>query len=230
MRNYFFSAATAVALVASSTVSLGAQARTITFEGLADQEEVGSFYSGLNFSNSALALIRGNLPGGSGNFGGEPSPGTALVFTGFPGDAAFLNVSGGFSSGFSLYYSAPGVPGMVRLFDGLNGTGALLGTLMLPVTPFGSVAGCPQNPGASFCPFSFAELSFGGNARSVDFGATLNDFVFDDLTLVNAAATVVPEPGTAMMFVFGLLGVCGVLARQRLTRAPNHQAEGLTKF
>ena len=141
MRSRLLRAATALALATAPLAAAGAQVRVLTFEGLMDQQEVGSFYPGVSFTGNALAIIRGNLPGGSGNFGGEPSPGTALIFTDLPGEPAFVNVAGGFSNGFGTFYSAPGVPGVVNIFSGLNGTGMLLGTLMLPVTPFGSVAG-----------------------------------------------------------------------------------------
>jgi hypothetical protein len=69
------------------------QVIVLTFEGLGDQERVENFYNGgtggsgsgpgpnfgISFSSSSLALIDADA-GGSGNFGGEPSPSTALFF------------------------------------------------------------------------------------------------------------------------------------------------------
>lgn len=234
MRTSLLGAALALAAVAAPLATLRAQATTLTFEGLADQETVGSYYAGgtgdlgtgpgpnhgVTFTGNAFALVRSNL-GGSGNFGGEPSPGTALVFSDPPGTAAYMNVAGGFSDMLGLFYSAPAVPGTIRLFSGLDGTGTLLATLLLPVTPFGSVAGCPMNPGASFCPFASANVAFAGSARSVDFGGTLNDVVFDNITFGSAASSVVPEPATVVLLAGGLLGVAGAGAWRRRRTSPN---------
>lgn len=232
MRTFLRRAALLTALATAPLAALRAQ-QTLTFEGLADQEAVGNYYAGgvgdlgtgpgpnfgITFTSNAFALVRSNL-GGSGNFGGEPSPGTALVFSDAMGSPAYLNVAGGFSNAFGLFYSAPAVPGTIRLFSGLNGTGSLLAMLLLPVTPFGSVTGCPPNPGAGFCPFASASVAFAGTARSVDFGGTLNDVVFDNVAL-GAAPAVVPEPATVALFAGGLLGVAAAGAwRQRRTE-PN---------
>ncbi|MEP6835074.1 MAG: PEP-CTERM sorting domain-containing protein [Gemmatimonas sp.] len=218
MRKILVGAVSMLAIALLPAVSANAQVRVLTFEGVANDTEVGSFYSGITFSGNAFGLVRTNL-GGSGNFGGEPSPGTAAVFSDFPGEPAYINVAGGFSNGFGTYYSAPGVPGSLGVFSGMNGTGTLLATLMLPVTPFGSVAGCPPNPGASFCPFSFVGTSFNGVAQSVSFGSALNDFVFDDITIGSArAVTTVPEPSTVVLVGAGLLAVVGVRSRRRAYR------------
>ncbi|MEP6764923.1 MAG: PEP-CTERM sorting domain-containing protein [Gemmatimonadaceae bacterium] len=215
MRKILLGAFSAFALALHPAVSAEAQVRVLTFEGIMNDTEVGNFYSGIQFSGNASALLRTNL-GGSGNFGGEPSAGTAAVFSDFPGEAAYFNVTAGFSNGFGTFYSAPGVPGALNIFSGLNGTGMLLGTVMLPVTPFGSVAGCPPNPGASFCPFKFAGTSFNGVARSVSFGSALNDFVFDDITIGSAVAvSAVPEPSTVVLLGVGVLMVAGFKLRRR---------------
>lgn len=215
MRNTLLGAACLVGLTLSAAAPAIAQVRVLTFEGIANDTEVASFYSGITFSMNAFGLVRTNL-GGSGNFGGEPSSGTAAVFSDLPGEPAYFNVAAGFSDGFGTFYSAPGVPGSLEIFSGLNGTGALLASLMLPVTPFGSVAGCPQNPGASFCPFSFVGTTFSGVAQSVSFGSALNDFVFDDITIGSAVAvSVVPEPSTIVLLGAGMLAVVGIRSRRR---------------
>ena len=211
----FTLAAAAFFFLALPITSAQAQVRVLTFEGIGNDNGVGTFYPGISFTSNAFAQVRSNL-GGSGNFGGEPSPGTAIVFSDFPGEAAFINVAAGFSNGFGVFYSAPGAPGTLDIFSGLNGTGMLLGSVMLPVTPFGSVAGCPPNPGAGFCPFSFSGTTFSGVAQSVSFGAALNDFVFDDVTMGRATpVSTVPEPSTFVLLAAGMLGVVVVGSRRR---------------
>jgi hypothetical protein len=53
----------------------------LDFEGLKDQEPLGGFYDAVSitFSNNALGLIDSDN-GGTGNFGGEPSPVTVLFW------------------------------------------------------------------------------------------------------------------------------------------------------
>jgi hypothetical protein len=205
-----------LALLVAPSAALEAQ--VLTFEGVGNDVPVESFYSGLGitFSENAFALVATNA-GGSGNFGGEPSPSTAVVFSDLPGMPAYLNVTGGFMTGLGLFYSAPAVPVTVRLFSGLNATGSLLATLMLPATPNGSVAGCPPNPGATFCPFAAAGVAFAGTAQSVDFGGALNDATFDNITLGQATPAVVPEPGTVLLVAGGLLVLPVIVRRRRLT-------------
>jgi hypothetical protein len=214
-------AAPALTLALLAAPAAATQAQLLTFEGLANEAPVGSYYGslGISFTANAFALIQSNA-GGAGNFGGAPTPPTAIVFSDLPGAPAYMNVTGGFTTGFSLFYSAPAVPGTIRIFSGLDATGTLLATLMLPVTPNGSVAGCPSNPGATFCPFMAAGVGFAGTARSVDFGGTLNDVVFDNVTLGRATAAVVPEPTTVVLLGAGLVGLAGVQLRRR--RAMRH--------
>ena len=65
---------------------VGGSRFVLNFEGLADLEPVENFYDGgggpdfnVAFSSSALALVDRDA-GGSGNFGGEPSPDTIMFF------------------------------------------------------------------------------------------------------------------------------------------------------
>ena len=48
-----------------------------------------------------------------------------------------MNVAAGFSTGFSFYYAAPFDTGSVTVWSGLNGTGTLLATDILALTPDG---------------------------------------------------------------------------------------------
>jgi hypothetical protein len=137
---------------------------------------------GVTFSSNALGLCRGNLGGAcSGNFAGAPSPNGVLFFLGGP--AATMNVASGFSTGFSFFYSAAFEPGFVRVFDDVNGTGNVLATIDLAVTPFTpGVGACAEYAAAIFCPFVPIGVTFSGTARSVDFGGTGNQIAFDNIT------------------------------------------------
>ena len=179
------------ALMAGFALPAFAQS-TITFEGLRDGESINQFYNGgtggsgsgpganygISFSPNALAVIDLDA-GGSGNIGGEPSPDTAMYFR---SGTAVMNVAAGFTTGFSFYYTAVNSPSSVTVYDGLNGTGNVLATLALPVTPYN---GAPD-PNGIFSPFVPIGVSFAGTARSVDFGGTVNQVAFDNITIGSA--------------------------------------------
>lgn len=156
---------------------------TMTFEGLQNLQPIGNYYNGgggpnygVSFSGNALAIIDADA-GGTGNFGGEPSPSTIAFFlTG--GGALTMNVPAGFDRGFSFYYSAINNPGVIRVYDGENATGNLLTTLSLPVTPSNG-----GDPTGAFSPFVSRTVEFTGTAKSVDFGGTANQIGFDNITL-----------------------------------------------
>lgn len=215
----------AAVLTGCLTITPAAAVTVLTFEGLADFESVGGFYNGqqanggigsgpgpnfgITFSSNALALIDADA-GGSGNFGGEPSPSTGLFF--LEGAAATLNMAAGFDTGFSFYYAAINVPGSIQVWDGLDGTGNLLATLDLPVTPH---TGAPD-PTGNYSPLVAIGVAFNGIARSVDFGGTVNQIVFDDITLGSVTPgndtrvplgddTRVPLPGSLILLAGGAL-------------------------
>jgi hypothetical protein len=120
-----------------------------------------------------------------------------------------MNVAAGFDTGFSGVFSAPFTPGTtVTVYDGLNATGSILGSLTLGTTPSGP-CDVSITSGASYCKFEGFGLGFSGVAKSVKFGGTLNQQVFDDLTFGSkVAGGGVPEPAAwAMMLAgFGLVG------------------------
>jgi PEP-CTERM motif len=201
----------------------------LTFEGLADWEGVADFYNGgtgslgsgpgsnhgIRFTN-AIALIDSDA-GGSGNFGGEPSPSTAITFLDPQATSAVLNIAAGFDTGFSFFYTAINSPGSITVWDGLDGTGTILATLDLPLTPFN---GAPD-PNGQFSPFLPIGVVFNGIARSVDFSGTANQIGFDDITIGSATPgfdRAVPEPGSLVLLAAGLVGL-GVLRRQHGRRA-----------
>ncbi len=196
-------------LVATATpqapsITRGGGTIMLDFEGLGNQEAVLEFYNGgtggngsgpgtnfgISFSPNSLAIIDADA-GGTGNFGGEPSPDTILFFLtgGAGGTAATMNVPAGFEVGFSFYYSAINNPGIVRVYDGLNATGNVLATLNLPLTP---ANGAPD-PTGNFSPLVPIGVTFTGVARSVDFGGTVNQVGFDNITL--GSGTPIGGPG-----------------------------------
>ena len=181
------------ALLAACAVPAFAQSTTtLTFEGLADYEAVNQFYNGgtggngsgpgtnygISFSPNSLAL-RDSDAGGSGNFGGEPSPDTVLFFT---SGTAIMSIPAGFTTGFSFYYAATTNPATVIVYDGPNATGNVLATIPLPVTP---TNGAPD-PTGTFSPFVPIGVTFNGTARSVDFGGSVNQVAFDNITIGSA--------------------------------------------
>lgn len=117
-----------------------------------------------------------------------------------------MNVEDGFDTGFSFFYAAVNFPGSVSVYDGLNGTGTLLATLNLPVTP--SDGG---DPTGVFSPFVPIGVTFSGIARSVDFGGAVDQIGFDDVTIGSASAGV-PEPTSAFL---GTLSLLALLRRRR---------------
>jgi hypothetical protein len=200
---------------------LPAQAVVLTFEGVGDLASINEFYNGgtdsagnsgtnygISFNTDALGLVDGDA-GGSGNIGGEPSPDTVMFFlTG----SSIMNVAAGFDTGFSFFYSKPGSgdSGIINVFDGLGGTGTLLGSFILPTTPD---TGAPD-PTGRFSPLVPIGISFDGTAQSVEFAGTANFIVFDDVTLGSETpgeTDPVPDSGsTALLLGLGLLGFRGV--------------------
>jgi len=195
----------------------------LTFEGLGQAgrfpcvERIGDFYNGgfgggacgaaphgpgpdlgVVFSPTSLALIDADA-GGNGNFGGEPSPNTVMFFN--PTGPAIMNVARGFSGSLGLFYSSGPSTGALRVFAGLNGTGALLSELFLPPTP---VNGAPD-PTGTFSPLIPVRLPFTGFARSAVFDGLPNGIVFDDVTTNVGAPT--PEPGSLWLFGAALLAL-----------------------
>ncbi len=170
---------------------------TMTFEGLTEWEEVGDYYnggygydyntglpkSGPGKNYGVYFLPNGNMiasidadAGGEGNFGGEPSPSTAIWFQ---QGGAWMNIANGFSGSLSFYYSNPNNPSKIYIYDDLNKTGNLLATLDLPLTPYQGA----MDPTGDLSPLVQASVSFAGVAKSVDFGELANSAYVDDITL-----------------------------------------------
>lgn len=210
------------AAIVAAILSISAQAAPVvlTFEGVTNGASVNDFYNGgtdssgasgvnygINFSSTSLGLVDADA-GGSGNFANEPSASTIVYFE--TGGAATMNVAAGFNTGFSFFYTSTG-SGFVNVYDGLNGTGVLLATLNL----VGNNGSCVGDPSGSFCNFSPIGVSFGGVARSVDFGGSAGAIGFDDITLGAAVpGGTVPEPGTLGLLGLAALGF-GALRRRK---------------
>ena len=202
--------------------SAGASTIVLDFEGVGNLASANEYYSGgtdsagnsgtdygISFSSTSLGLIDSDA-GGTGNIANEPSGQTGLFF--LSGGAATMNVAAGFETGFSFFYSGA-IDGSVQVYDGLDGTGALLASLALPAQ---NSIGCTGDPGGSYCNWTNIGVAFAGVARSVNFGGSANFIVFDDVTLgsVIAGGNAVPEPGTWAMMLLGF-GAIGLTLRRR---------------
>ncbi|MGZ8411455.1 MAG: PEP-CTERM sorting domain-containing protein [Gemmatirosa sp.] len=209
-----------------------AGAQVLTFEGIgappAATAPIGNFYNGgvgpnygIEFSPNALAICLDTFVGGPcptsntsrGGLGDPASQGSGLFF--LSGSQAYMNRAAGFTTGFSFFYTAVFQTGSFSVWNGLNGTGSLLASLTLPLTPNG--VGLSNCLGNQFCPLFAAGVSFDGVARSVTFAGVANQITFDDVTFGSATpGTVVPEPGALLLTATGLIGT--FLARRRARR------------
>lgn len=208
--------------VAACALAIPASAATVlTFEGLRDNEAILNFYNGgtgslgssgpnygIGFGADSLALIDADA-GGSGNFANEPSPNTIAYF--LSGSGVVMNVAAGFTTGFSFYYTSS-TAGSVTIWDGLNATGNLLGTINVAANAFD---GCPGDPSGPFNCWSAIGAGFSGTAMSVDFGGTANQTGYDNITLGDVRPGDVPEPGTYALMGTGLAALMYVVRRRR---------------
>ncbi len=211
-----FSSMAMVAAIAG-TASAGS-VFLLDFEGLGDQDTILDFYNGgmssqgnsgpdfgVEFVGNTLSIIDADA-GGTGNFGNEPSPDTIMFF--LSGGATTMNVAAGFNTGFGLQYTSVNESGIVEIYAGLNGTGALLGSLNL--VPLGAGAG---DPNGTFSNWAHVGVDFMGLAHSVVFGGVADQIGFDDVTF-GTSVNVVPLPPAA----FAGLGLLGVMSAYRRIR------------
>jgi PEP-CTERM motif len=210
-------------LLAAACMAGSVGAQVLTFEGIAvgpAQTPIGNFYNGgsgpnlgIEFFGNALAINSsvGNC-GGSGNFALQPSGCGVLFF--LTSSSTGMNRAAGFTTGFSLFYSAANNPGSLQVWSGLNGTGTLLASLALPTTGDGS--GRPGCGGTNFCPWTAVGIGFAGTAQSIVFAGVANQIGFDDVTFgsVTPGDPVVPEPSTYALMATGLAGL-GMASRRR---------------
>ncbi|RLK50752.1 putative secreted protein with PEP-CTERM sorting signal [Alkalispirillum mobile] len=219
--------------IAIVTYGLPAQADIVTlgfeeFGAIDGNEAVGDFYAGgtneagitgpdygITFSENALALTSQttNEPGADGNFENNPVGDNILFFLG--GEAATMNVAGGFETGFSFYYTSS-EQAFVNVYDEPDGQGNILQSLDLSQN--WQDANCTDTASTDFCNFNPVGVEFDGVAQSVDFGGTINQVGYDAITLgtdVPGDPTEVPEPATLTLFATGLLGLMGLTFLRR---------------
>ena len=231
-----------VALAGGMPVAARAQIRVLDFEGIGngtDLPQIQDFYNGgtssdattgtdfgISFSTNARGLCLNTLDvicGSNTSRGGLGDAGSQLGGLEFlTGGSTFMSRAGGFTDGFSFFYTQPfSVGGTFSVFDGLDGTGNLLATVDLAQTPQGADA-CPDYH-SDFCPFVAAGVSFSGTAMSVVFAGANDLVVFDDVTFGSATPgqpegtppAVVPEPGTLSLLALGLVGMAGMTRRRK---------------
>lgn len=198
----------ALAALLLAPVQTQAAVIVLDFEGLKNLEPVNNFYNGgtggmgssgtnygIGFTTTSLGIIDADA-GGTGNFANEPSPSTILFFlTG----SAIMNDAAGFTTGFSFFYTSVTFAGSVNVYDGLNGTGTLLASLAL--APNGS--GCGGDPNGAFNCWTPIGVAFAGIAKSIDFGGTVNQIGFDNVTF-GSVTPGVPFPATLLLLGGGL--------------------------
>ncbi len=173
---------------------------------------------GVSFTSNALDICL-NTPGVScsntsrGGVGSPTSQKGGLYW--LNGSQTFMNVAAGFQTGFSFFYADPFIPGAsVTVYSGLSGTGSVLATISLPLTPNGACDSA-YSGGAEYCPFEPVGASFSGTAMSISFAGTANYVVYDDVTFGSA----IPNPPVGEPASFALLGTAlvgmGVCRRLR---------------
>ncbi|RTL39379.1 MAG: PEP-CTERM sorting domain-containing protein [Burkholderiales bacterium] len=163
-------------------------------------ESIGNFYAaqGVSFVN-VLGLSNGDGLGPLANgdyYGGAPSPlGVAYAqLDGTINTAAYMNVAGGVDGQLNFYFSNPtGASVEIKAYSGLNGTGTLLGSVLL------------ASNGIDYTTWTATSLTFTGTALSFDLTATAAGVALDNISAV-------PEPSSLALL---LGGATLLLARRR---------------
>jgi hypothetical protein len=208
----------------------------LTFQGLQQGEQVANFYNGgfatfeghtgsgpgpafgatfgpTNPGSTADAFVLTDMK----HYSAEPTPPEVMLLgdTSVPGGqqtAAAMNVAGGFTSDFSFFYGSiesSDAPQSVQIFSGLNGTGALLGSMALMMTPGSSPD--PTNPQAVFTATP-EDIPFSGVAHSVVFTGGNQQIVFDNIQFTPA----IPAPTSVVLLAESVLCLLVGLGRKQL--------------
>lgn len=211
--------ATLILLLASCLVGRPAPAAVIVldFEGVAPHtsanistERIDGFYNGgvstagtsgpnygvvFPYSAASLCLNTSDVycSGTSRGGFGDPNSQNGALYRFYPG---IIDVTAGFTDGFSFFYEAIEFSSNASVYAGLGGTGALLASFDLPQT----FSTCPGFD-SPYCPFFPAGIQFAGVAHSVYLYDTRYT-AFDDLTFGSAVpGQSVPEPGSTTLAV-----------------------------
>jgi hypothetical protein len=211
------------ALALAMTAAASAGTVVLTFEGIAPSTPygsayapIGTYYSGLGVSFSsnadALCLNTPSVTCSNTSRGGQGDPNSqsgGLIF--LTGSQTYMNYSSGFTTGFSMFYTAFRYGGSFNVYDGVDGTGNILASGLLPTTP----STCDGDIyDAQFCPFVAVGVSFSGTAQSIGFGGGADQIIFDDVTFGSATPGNVPEPSSMILLGTGLLGLAGGVRRK----------------
>ena len=205
-----------VSLVEAGTISMG-------FVGLNNGTYVNNYYNGGFASDGAgpgpnygVVFSNANVLNEYANNEGLLVPGPNSI-TFLSGSGSIMNVASGFTTGFSFTYSAPFFTGDVYVYSGLNGTGTLLATLVLPATSNGS--GTPGCMGHNYCPTYPEGVTFAGTAESVNFSGTADYIIYDNITLGSGTPiTTTPLPAALPLFATGL-GAMGLFGWRKKRKA-----------
>lgn len=198
---------TAFALLAAAGLTSAASAQIfLDFEGITagPTTPIGAFYGGQGVlftggGSNALAIVDSDN-GGTGNFANEPSGSTIMFF--LEGNATVMNVAAGFTTGFATYYSTINTTGTIELWDDVDATGNLLGS----VNMFALGSGGNGDPNGAYDRWDIAGVTIGSQvAKSVKFIGAANFIGFDDMVF-----GAVPTPGSA-----AVAGIAGLAALRR---------------
>jgi hypothetical protein len=219
------------ALILSTFLLMSASAfagsgQLMSFYGLGDLQQAGSFYSGggiggtpnygVVFSSNFYGLVS-YMNGGSGQYnptilayGVQPIaiPSALFICPGGPPlcggsqTTGVMNVTPGFSTGLNFFYTALFTAGQtetVQIWSGANGTGTVLATITLNSND----TSCTT---VMYCMWSSAGTTFTGTAHSVTFSGPPTQLGISMITL-GSGSTAIPEPASFYLMGIGLVGV-----------------------
>jgi hypothetical protein len=162
--------------------------------------------------------VLGYYNGGLGSMGTGPGPNFGITFTidfvtvadgvfgppfraeGLPSGSGTMDFATGFIGifSFSFYYQNSGAVGAVNLYSGIDGSGSLVGTILLPNTTTSGWTPAGLFPAADF--------------KSAIFSGSTNTLVFDNITF---GGIFIPEPASITLVFIGLAAL-GFVGRKRI--------------